>query len=138
MSSETGSPAFNVIPSGKFTRTSKLLKKRYKGSIAKQDFVNCITGIVESLANNPRLSNSRLEPWPKNVYNPDWEFRKIQFAMPGLSGASGEGRLMYLVNYNQCLLKLVWLYTHEEFEKRPSEKDLQQILRELVELQNDQ
>ena len=35
---------------------------------------------------------------------------------------------MYLLNYGECLIKLVWIYTHEEFKGRPPEKDLKQML----------
>jgi hypothetical protein len=42
---------------------------------------------------------------------------------------------MYLVNRNQTLIELVWIYTHSEFEKRPPDKNLKQLLQELIESQ---
>jgi hypothetical protein len=44
--------------------------------------------------------------------------------MPELQGASRYGRLMYVVHEVQHVVYLVWVYTHEEFEKRPSDNDL--------------
>ncbi|MGK7929050.1 MAG: hypothetical protein AB4290_28080 [Spirulina sp.] len=51
--------------------------------------------------------------------------------MPDLKGASGQGRLMYLVDREKYEIELVWIYTHEEFPKRPSERNLKQILEEI-------
>lgn len=46
---------------------------------------------------------------------------------------------MYLVNRTQGIIKLVWLYTtHSEFEKRPPDKNLKQLLQELVESQEEE
>lgn len=132
MSSENGSPVFKIIAADKFTRTAKSLKKGYKSKRSEQEFVNCVAGIVESLTKDARPDSSRLEPVPKGVNILDWEFRKLMFTLPERSGASREGRLMYMVNYNECLIKLVWIYTHEEFKGRPPEKDLKQLLQELL------
>lgn len=133
MNSESGLPSFRVVLSAKFQRTVKSLKKNYKGGRSQQAFVDCVAGIVEALIKSPRLEASRLEPIPKGTnIPPEWEFRKLVFPMPGRSGASGEGRLMYLVNFNKCLIELVWIYSHEEFAGRPPEKDLKQLLQEML------
>ena len=135
MNSETGSPpnnvGYKVIPSAKFTRNLKALKKQYKSKRAAQPFIDCIGDIVEALSQNPYPDASRLEPWP-NISYPSWEFRKLIFSVPGRSGASGEGRLMYLVNQQRLLILLIWLYTHEDFKKRPPDKDLKTLMRELL------
>ena len=39
---------------------------------------------------------------------------------------------MYLINPSQFIVKLVWLYTHAEFKGRPADKDLKQILQNLL------
>ena len=135
MNSETGSPpnsmTYKVIPSAKFTRNLKALKKQYKSKRAAHSLITCIGDIVEALTSQPQPDGSRLEPWP-NIHYPDWEFRKLIFPVPERSGASGEGRLMYLVNQQRLLILLVWLYTHEDFKKRPPEKDLKTLMRELL------
>lgn len=44
---------------------------------------------------------------------------------------------MYLVNRSQNVIWLLWIYTHSEFEKRPPEKGLKQLIQELIELRVD-
>ncbi|MEM9121024.1 MAG: type II toxin-antitoxin system RelE/ParE family toxin [Cyanobacteria bacterium P01_F01_bin.56] len=133
MTSENGSPRYRVIPSDKFARALKTLKKSYKSKREAQAFADAIGDIVDNLIDQPRPDSSRLEPWPANLASPnDWEFRKLVFPIPARKGASGEGRLMYLVNDQRLLVRLVWLYTHEEFKKRPPEKDLKTLMRELL------
>jgi hypothetical protein len=39
---------------------------------------------------------------------------------------------MYLVSENQKVIKLAWIYTHAEYVKRPEERDLKDLLRELI------
>ncbi|MEM9006862.1 MAG: hypothetical protein AAGE59_25460 [Cyanobacteria bacterium P01_F01_bin.86] len=133
MTSENGSARYRLVPSDKFARSLKTLKKSYKSKREAQTFADVIGDIVEVLTHQPRPDSSRLEPWPANLTSPDdWEFRKLVFLVPGRKGASGEGRLMYLVNDQQLVIRLIWLYTHEDFKKRPPEKDLKTLMRELL------
>lgn len=132
MNLENGSPNYKVAASAKFTRTIKILKKSYKSKREATAFVDCIGTIVETLTQQPRPDGSRLEPWPVNLQYPEWEFRKLVFPVPGRKGASGEGRLMYLINAEQQTIQLVWLYTHEKYDKRPPDKDLKTLLRDLL------
>lgn len=53
--------------------------------------------------------------------------------MPQLRGAAGQGRLIYLLNTTRKEVTLVWIYTHAEFEKRPPDKSLKRLLREIME-----
>lgn len=93
-----------------------------------------MTGLIRALVQEPRHPDSRLEPIPKGVAVPDeWEFRKLVFEVPGTAGAAGEGRLVYLVSDRDGLIKLLWLYTHEEFKGRPPDKELKQVLQEGLE-----
>lgn len=39
---------------------------------------------------------------------------------------------MYLVNTIDCVIKLVWIYSHEQLEKRPTEVDLKSVLKEIL------
>ena len=132
MNSENGSQSYSVSPSTEFTRATKLLKGSYKSKREAKTFVGYIGDLIESLTQNPRPNLSRQEPWPANLNNPDWEFRKLVFPVPGRKGAAGEGRLMYLVNDQLRLIYLLWLYTHEDFEKRPPDKVLKRIIRDFV------
>ncbi|MEA5471498.1 hypothetical protein [Spirulina sp. 06S082] len=45
---------------------------------------------------------------------------------------------MYLVDREKCEIELVWIYTHEEFPKRPSDKDLKQILDAIQQAREDE
>lgn len=133
MSLNPGSQPYKIILSAKFERSTKTLKKSYKSDRETQNFIKAITSIVTQLLENPRPETSRPEPIPKGIdLQNEWEFRKLFFSIPHRSGASGEGRLMYLINPSQFIVKLVWLYTHAEFKGRPADKDLKQILQNLL------
>lgn len=47
-------------------------------------------------------------------------------------GASGQIRLMYLVNTTACVIRLVWIYSHEQFAKHPADKDLKSVIKEIL------
>lgn len=129
----TGSQKFLKVPTRNFERWLKKLLKRYKGSRDKQAFQVFIAQLIDSLSFDPRPSNSVYEPIPGKLALPkELEFRKLRFAMPNLRGASGEGRLMYLINSVQNSIVLVWIYTHEEFEGRPDEKILRTVLQDAI------
>lgn len=40
---------------------------------------------------------------------------------------------MYLVDREHCTVKPVWLYSHEQFVKRPPDKDLKAIIQAILE-----
>ena len=95
--------------------------------------IDAITELVNCLASNPYLPDSNPEPLPKGLaMSDDWKFYNLRFRMPNLSGASGQGRLMYLVSESQKIIKLAWIYTHAEYAKRPEDRDLKDLLRELL------
>ncbi|MEG4229954.1 hypothetical protein QUA35_27915 [Microcoleus sp. N9_B2] len=131
---------FRINPSDKFKRSYKeLLKRHYKGEKAKKVFQDCIAQIIKNLSSNPLMPNSFAEGWPGSLSKPEeWEFRKYCFDMPNLQGAARQGRLMYLVDRTQSVIKLTWIYTHSEFPKRPPDKNLKQLLAELMESQQQQ
>lgn len=39
---------------------------------------------------------------------------------------------MYLVNVTTCAITLVWIYSHEQFAKRPVEKYLKSVMEEIL------
>jgi hypothetical protein len=55
-----------------------------------------------------------------------WTFHKLEIWVA--KGASGQVRLMYLVNEDAQVLKLLWIYNHEQFTKRPEERDLSDVI----------
>lgn len=131
MSLETGSKPYKIKPSRKFLKSFKDLKKRYyKGIKAQEAFTQTIKQITDHLSDDPFLA--QLEPLPgKLELSETYEFRKYRFKMPNLKGASGQGRLMFLVDHDQCEIVLIWLYTHQEFAKRPPDQQLKQSLEEM-------
>nr|WP_236117262.1 hypothetical protein [Hassalia byssoidea] len=72
--------------------------------------------------------NSRNEPLPGKIQLPEgWTFHKLELKVG--RGASRQIRLMYLVNTSDCVIKLVWIYNHQQFEKRPADKDLKSVIK---------
>ncbi|BAY25190.1 hypothetical protein NIES2100_49960 [Calothrix sp. NIES-2100] len=123
----TGSNPFSIEESDNFRRSFKKLAKAL-GS----DFVELLAEVLESLIDDPYPINSRNEPLPAKIQLPEgWTFNKLE--LKAGKGASGQVRLMYLVNTIDCVIKLVWIYNHEQFAKRPAEKDLKSIIKEILE-----
>ena len=109
-----------------------LTKSHYrKNKKDRTSFLELVAKIIESLAVDPFPSRSRDEPWPHGSAVGGWQFRKLEFPMPGLRGASGQGRLMYLASQEEVVP--FWLYTHEEFSGRPSDSELMLWLRHVLE-----
>jgi len=122
----TGSSLFSIEKSGCFERSFKKLAKVHRAH-----FVNHIAEILESLMENPYPQDSRREPLPDKVQLPaGWAFYKLEIWIA--RGASGQVRLMYLVNEGNRIIQLVWIYSHEQFKKRPSDSDLRAVLKEIL------
>jgi hypothetical protein len=76
-------------------------------------------------------TNSRYEPLPRKMHLLEgWTFHKLEMRFS--QGASGQIRLMYLVNTTVCIIILVWIYSHEQFAKRPADPDLKSIIKEIL------
>jgi mRNA-degrading endonuclease YafQ of YafQ-DinJ toxin-antitoxin module len=121
-----GSNQFSIESSNNFERSFKKLAKNYRA-----DFVETITDVLEALIDDPDPRNARQEPLPGNLRLPeDWTFRKLEIKFG--KGASGQVRLMYLVNESTFTIRLVWLYTHEQFAKRPADRDLRRVVQDIL------
>ena len=124
----TGLTPFWIEKSDNFQRSFKKLAKAYRS-----DFIECVAQILEDLIEEQYPINSRNEPLPAKIELPQgWSFHKIEFKVS--KGGSGQIRLMYLVNTNDFVIKLVWIYNHEQFAKRPAESDLKGILKEILDI----
>ena len=87
---------------------------------------------VPLLTINPYPSKARAEPLPKGLKLPDkYQFYKLAITIA--QGASGKIRLMYLVEENKRVIKLLWIYSHQQFEKRPSDRVLKDVIQETFE-----
>ncbi|MEH2317821.1 hypothetical protein [Nostoc sp.] len=122
----TGSTPFSIEKSNHFNRSFKKLAKAYRS-----DFVERVAEVLEDLIEDQYPINCRNEPLPGKIELPQgWSFHKLDLKVS--KGASGQIRLMYLVNTTDCLIKLVWIYSHEQFAKRPTEVDLKSVLKEIL------
>ncbi|MDY6784595.1 MAG: hypothetical protein SW833_18965 [Cyanobacteriota bacterium] len=122
----TGSTPFSIEETKNFKRSFKKLAK-----VRRPEFVGIVASILENLADDRYPKNSRSEPLPGKIKLPEgWTFHKLEFRVS--KGASGQIRLMYLVNTTTCTIKLVWIYSHEQFVKRPAEKDLKGLIKEIL------
>ncbi|WP_017715235.1 hypothetical protein [Kamptonema formosum] len=123
----TGSNPFSIEPSDNFKRSFKKLAKAHGDS-----FVERVTEILEHLTEEPYPINSRTEPLPRNIQLPEgWTFHKLAFKVS--KGASGQIRLMYMVNMTASAIRLVWIYSHEQFAKRPADQDMARVIKEILE-----
>jgi mRNA-degrading endonuclease RelE of RelBE toxin-antitoxin system len=122
----TGLTPFSIEESDNFKRSFKKLAKVHKNS-----FVELIAKTLEGLIDDQYPNNSRLEPLPGKIQLPEgWTFHKLEIWVS--KGASGQIRLMYLVNATTYTIKLVWIYSHEQFAKRPADADLKSAIREIL------
>jgi len=120
----TGSTPFSLEKSANFGRSFKKLSKTYN-----KDFVATIANCLEALLTNPYPPASRDEPLPKRTGLPQgWTFHKLELRVG--KGASGQIRLMYLVNEEIAIIKPIWIYSHEQFVKRPTDKEIDEAIKE--------
>jgi mRNA-degrading endonuclease YafQ of YafQ-DinJ toxin-antitoxin module len=125
----TGSLPFSIEESENFKRSFKKLAKNTK--VYGLKFVEFIARILEELIDNPYPNKTRNEPLPNKTQLPEeWTFYKLEICYA--KGASGQIRLMYLVNETTYTIKLVWIYSHEQFAKRPSDQDLRRTISEIL------
>jgi hypothetical protein len=125
-----------------FERTlEKLIRDRYrKNPAGKAEFDTLIEKLIDILTVDPRPRPplGSLEPWPKGTSCEGWELWKLKFPMPKISsGAARQGRLIYLINGAEKKVGFIWIYTHAEFEKRPSDKILKDLLEEFIKSSED-
>jgi mRNA-degrading endonuclease YafQ of YafQ-DinJ toxin-antitoxin module len=122
----TGSTPFLIERTENFDRSFKKLAKVHGEKI-----VTMISQVLEDLIEDQYPLKSRMEPQPGGLQLPEeWTFHKLEIWVS--KGASGQIRLMYLVNTITCIIKLVWIYSHEQFAKRPADADLKSVIREVL------
>jgi mRNA-degrading endonuclease RelE of RelBE toxin-antitoxin system len=127
----TGSTPYSIEYSERFQRSFKKLAKAYRS-----DFVELIAKTLEELIDEPYPNKSRSEPLPGKISLLEgWTFHKLEIWFA--KGVSGQIRLMYLVNDTTCTIKPVWIYSHEQFAKRPNDGDLKSAIAEILDLSSD-
>jgi hypothetical protein len=133
----TGSHPFKLDNSSdNFIRSFKKIKKSFPSTRVSENFAKIVGDILLDLISEPRPLKSRQEPCPSKFDLPDnWEFRKIEFSLS--KGASGQIRIMYFVDLTNKIIKPIWIYSHEQFSKRPSDKDLKNIMMDNLAIDRD-
>lgn len=118
-----GSNLYSLEETGKFRRS---LKKMATSALKKP-----LADYLKELTLNPEHPKAEREPQPGGYTIPlGWAFYKLRFQVG--KGASGKIRLMYLVNESTRRIKLLWIYSHEQFVKRPPDADLRSEILEAL------
>jgi mRNA-degrading endonuclease RelE of RelBE toxin-antitoxin system len=121
----TGLPPFSLESSANFGRSFKKLSKAYRINL-----VAIVGDCLENLLGNPYPSTSRDEPLPrKTKLSQGWTFHKLELRVG--KGASGQIRIMYLVNEETRVILPTWIYSHEQFSKRPSDQEIDGVIKEI-------
>jgi len=83
---------------------------------------------IKPLDNN----TSDSEAFPSKSARDGYFFRKKRWRdLPNLRGCEKWGRLIYVVVPSKCVVYLVWIYTHKQYEGRPPDSSLKQDLCEI-------
>lgn len=104
-------------------------KKLYKSTAVglKETLLNQLELVIGGLAIEQRPTSSRQEPCPKKIIIPPLcEFRKLEFSIS--TGAAGQIRLMYLINIDRRIIKPIFVYSHKQFAKRPSDSEMRDFM----------
>lgn len=118
---------FSIAESMGFNRSFKKLLKTYKIKSTQNQLKELILQQLLAFRNEPYPLNYRHEPLPGKIKLPEGtNFCKLEIRFG--KGASGQIRLMYLVNEIDFVITPVYIYSHKQFAKRPSDKELRELL----------
>lgn len=126
----SGSTQFEIKLSEKFQRTlERIVKKCCQSKAERQKLKKYLVELWDKLATaDPELKSVRC-PWIKKIPQPEYvELRKLKFKVPNRKGASGEGRILYLLDHKNLQVIMLWIYTHEEYKVQPPPKDLKEAI----------
>ncbi len=132
----TGSDVYQTKPLSNFEASyKKLVKKHYrKNRQARKEFVELVEQFLGLMRSDPKPPGDigHPEPWPRGTAQEGFELWKIHFGMPSIRGAAGEGRLVYLIDEEERVVYPLWIYTHDEFDKRPPDREMGRLLRGIL------
>ncbi len=129
----TGSLPYSLKSLDNFESSFKKLGKSYKSKTQREGFITVIEQAIENLTTNPYPTDSRSEPLIGIAFPSSFRFCKLVIVVA--KGASGQIRLMYLVNEESKEIFLLWIYSHEMFAKRPPDKDLRNLIKTVLEVE---
>jgi mRNA-degrading endonuclease RelE of RelBE toxin-antitoxin system len=122
----TGSNRFSIEKCPKFKRSFKACAKNHNS-----DFLDWIAKILEELAEKQYPKDFPLDRLPTKARLPEgWTFHKLKLSFT--KGSSGQIRLMYIVDSVRRIIWLFWIYSHEDFDKRPPDKDITSAVNEFL------
>ena len=122
----TGSPPYSIEKTESFVRSFKKLAKSYR-----KEAIDILIAAIEGLISNPFPSKSRDETLPAKTPLPEnWTFHKLEIWLG--KGASGQIRLMYLVNEEVMEIRLLLIYSHEQYAERPADRDIRDVIAEAL------
>lgn len=135
----SGCAAYEVLRSDNFEKTFAQLVNRHYSTDPKSraEFEELVIVFWAELQTAPRaIVGASPEEWPpgRQTSKGGFDFYKIRFHMPGLRGSAKMGRLMYLIHDATCTVRVLWIYTHDEFHSRPPDVDLRDELRRCSEI----
>jgi hypothetical protein len=140
-------PSYSLIRAPHFERT---LKNYLKG-LSKREQVAALElfgAVLQELTISPRqmrgqnvpgLEKMLPEGWPgptlagvrRGVYSLEgWDFWKAYLNFPYGRGASQKGRVMYAIDETAAAVHLLMMYTHAEYQGRPDDGFLDDVLKE--------
>ena len=103
-----------------------------KDKQGKEEFKELLERIISLLKKEafPKHSefHGRPEKAPRKSLKKGETLGKGYFSLPRTQGASREGRMLYLVDTNKKRIVLLCVYTHSEFEKRPPDELIKDLL----------
>ena len=124
----TGSLPYSIEQTEFFERCFRKFGKLYR-----REAIEPLLDALTNLAIDPYPTKSRQEPLPsKTQVLEGWTFHKLEIWLG--KGASGQVRLMYLVNEEARIIRPIWVYNHEQFAKRPDEQDLRNVIENALEI----
>lgn len=120
---------YDLVLSDKFNSSlEQLLKAHYRrDKKAYRAFIDLLENFKKEVVENFEIGAPMPFPCRDPINN--CQLRKQRWQkLPGLSGGSKRGRLIYLVDTERKIITFVWIYTHEEFKTQPPDRELHKVI----------
>lgn len=113
-----------------FANSFKKLRKATPKGLQNQ-LTDTVAEKLKGLEKDPRPQSSRSEPIPKKSTLPLLvEFRKLKFSIQ--KGASGQIRLVYLIDIEKQMVTPLLIYSHKQYSGRPDDSELMKVIRAAI------
>ena len=111
-------------------RDLKRIIKVFKSKTQKEDYYNFYESLLKPLAESGIHPLAIREPIPGGVSLPDGvELLKLRINVPGLTGAFSKLRVLFLRFLERKEIRIVAIYTHKDYEKRPPEDFIANLIK---------